>query len=64
MGLSKILPALIKSMARDWKLLSDQSKWKNLLHPLDINLRKYIIHYGEIIEYVDVGQELLINSRK
>lgn len=33
-----------------WKLLSGEENWKNLLEPLDIDLRRYIIHYGERAE--------------
>ncbi|KAL4627140.1 hypothetical protein ACB092_05G146300 [Castanea dentata] len=38
------------SIAKMWKSLSGQNDWENLLEPLDINLRQYIIHYGEMAE--------------
>lgn len=37
----------MKSIAQRWRLLSGQDNWKNLLEPLDLDLRRYIIHYGE-----------------
>nr|XP_023874852.1 phospholipase A1-IIgamma-like [Quercus suber]XP_023923331.1 phospholipase A1-IIgamma-like [Quercus suber]POE82996.1 phospholipase a1-iigamma [Quercus suber]POE97016.1 phospholipase a1-iigamma [Quercus suber] len=38
------------SIAKMWKSLSGQNHWENLLEPLDIDLRQYIIHYGEMAE--------------
>ncbi|XP_050287249.1 phospholipase A1-IIgamma-like [Quercus robur] len=39
------------SIAKMWKRLSGQNDcWENLLEPLDIDLRQYIIHYGEMAE--------------
>ena len=38
---------MIKRISERWRLLSGQDYWKNLLEPLDIDLRRYIIHYGE-----------------
>ncbi|KAI9127049.1 hypothetical protein K1719_001608 [Acacia pycnantha] len=38
------------SIATNWRELSGQNYWKDLLDPLDINLRRYIIHYGEMAE--------------
>ncbi|OMO76269.1 Lipase, class 3 [Corchorus capsularis] len=35
------------SIASRWKDLSGQNNWNGLLHPLDPDLRRYIIHYGE-----------------
>ncbi|XP_057956669.1 phospholipase A1-II 1 [Malania oleifera] len=38
------------SIAERWRLLSGDNNWKNLLDPLDIDLRRYIIHYGEMAQ--------------
>ncbi|XP_028785653.1 phospholipase A1-IIgamma-like [Neltuma alba] len=38
------------SIATNWRELSGQHHWKDLLDPLDIDLRKYIIHYGEMAQ--------------
>ena len=38
------------SIATNWRELNGQHQWKGLLDPLDINLRRYIIHYGEMAE--------------
>ena len=40
----------MESIAKDWKKLSGQNNWKDLLDPLNIDLRRYIIHYGEMAE--------------
>ncbi|XP_042492830.1 phospholipase A1-II 1-like [Macadamia integrifolia] len=34
------------SFSKRWKQLSGQDEWKNMLDPLDIDLRRYIVHYG------------------
>ncbi|KAJ4975794.1 hypothetical protein NE237_000900 [Protea cynaroides] len=36
------------SFSKIWKQLSGQDKWKNMLDPLNVDLRRYIIHYGEM----------------
>ncbi|XP_043689979.1 phospholipase A1-IIgamma-like [Telopea speciosissima] len=38
------------SISKIWKKLSGLDQWKNMLDPLDIDLRRYIIHYGEMAE--------------
>ncbi|XP_009787871.1 phospholipase A1-IIgamma-like [Nicotiana sylvestris] len=36
------------SMAEKWEQLSGKNNWEGLLDPLDVDLRKYIIQYGEL----------------
>ncbi|XP_059638804.1 phospholipase A1-IIgamma-like [Cornus florida] len=38
------------SIAKKWRILSGQNNWEDLLDPLDIDLRRYIIHYGEMAQ--------------
>ena len=38
------------NIAKKWKSLSGQNNWEHLLEPLDIDLRRYIIHYGEMAQ--------------
>ncbi|GLT80067.1 hypothetical protein SLA2020_515290 [Shorea laevis] len=38
---------LMGGIAGRWRELSGEKDWKGLLHPLDVDLRKYIVHYGE-----------------
>ncbi|KAJ0018122.1 hypothetical protein Pint_10433 [Pistacia integerrima] len=40
----------VDSMAKKWRHLSGQNKWEGLLDPLNIDLRRYIIHYGEMAQ--------------
>ncbi|XP_039012983.1 phospholipase A1-II 1-like [Hibiscus syriacus] len=37
-----------RSIARRWRELSGEDNWKSLLQPLDPDLRRYIIHYGQM----------------
>ncbi|CAL0309287.1 unnamed protein product [Lupinus luteus] len=38
------------NIAKNWYELSGENHWQGLLDPLDINLRHYIIHYGEMAQ--------------
>lgn len=38
------------SIANKWRQLSGENNWNGLLYPLDIDLRRYIIHYGEMAQ--------------
>ncbi|KAL0444057.1 UNVERIFIED_CONTAM: Phospholipase A1-IIgamma [Sesamum latifolium] len=33
-----------------WRVLSGETKWENLLDPLDSDLQKYLIHYGAMAQ--------------
>ncbi|KAF7846534.1 hypothetical protein BT93_L4189 [Corymbia citriodora subsp. variegata] len=37
---------------RKWRLLSGENNWEGLLDPLDIDLRRVIIHYGEMVQAI------------
>ncbi|XP_044497373.1 phospholipase A1-IIgamma-like [Mangifera indica] len=39
-------------ITKNWKQLSGENDWEGLLDPLHINLRQYIIHYGERVQAV------------
>ncbi|XVE88178.1 hypothetical protein DITRI_Ditri19aG0047700 [Diplodiscus trichospermus] len=36
---------MASSIASHWRELSGEKNWKDLLHPLDLDLRRYLIHY-------------------
>ncbi|MCD7448813.1 hypothetical protein HAX54_046659, partial [Datura stramonium] len=36
------------NMAEKWEELSGKNNWDGLLNPLDVDLRRYIIRYGEL----------------
>lgn len=38
------------AIAKKWRHLSGQTYWRDLLDPLDLDLRRYIIHYGEMAQ--------------
>ncbi|CAI0444972.1 unnamed protein product [Linum tenue] len=40
------------SIATNWKKLSGENNWDGLLEPLDADLRRYLIHYGERLQSV------------
>ncbi|XP_042514044.1 phospholipase A1-IIgamma-like [Macadamia integrifolia] len=40
----------MSNASKIWKQLSGQDKWKNMLEPLNIDLRRYIIHYGQMAQ--------------
>lgn len=42
----------MSSISQKWKMLSGQEKWLDQLDPLDIDLRRYIIHYGEMAQAI------------
>nr|GLL28902.1 phospholipase A1-II 1-like [Ipomoea trifida] len=38
------------SIAEKWEVLSGSTNWEGLINPLDIDLRNYLIHYGEMTQ--------------
>ncbi|CAH9137897.1 unnamed protein product [Cuscuta epithymum] len=38
------------TIAERWEVLSGGTNWEGLLDPLDLDLRKYLIHYGEMTQ--------------
>lgn len=49
-GKNKKKMEMADSIAKKWRSLSGQNNWEGLLDPLDIDLRRYIIHYGEMAQ--------------
>lgn len=39
--------AVSNSISPRWRELSGEKNWEDLLHPLDNDLRRYLIHYGQ-----------------
>lgn len=48
------------TIAKNWKDLSGENNWKGLLSPLNLDLRRYLIHYGERV----AAAEYAFNYRK
>jgi hypothetical protein len=42
----------MSNIATKWRALSGEDDWEGLLDPLDLDLRRYIIHYGERVQAV------------
>ncbi|KAM3362170.1 phospholipase A1-II 1 [Capsicum galapagoense] len=38
------------NIAQRWRILSGSNNWEGLLDPLDNDLRRYLIHYGEMVQ--------------
>ncbi|KAH7533876.1 hypothetical protein FEM48_Zijuj04G0178200 [Ziziphus jujuba var. spinosa] len=45
----------MESIAGKWRALSGENDWEGPLDPLDYDLRRYIIHYGERAEAAGAG---------
>ncbi|KAK6919724.1 Fungal lipase-like domain [Dillenia turbinata] len=40
----------MECIAHKWRQLSGHGNWENLLDPLDLDMRQYLIHYGEMAQ--------------
>ncbi|KAJ0236073.1 Phospholipase A1-IIalpha [Hirschfeldia incana] len=52
---------MLEDIPKRWEVLSGKNKWKGLLDPLDSDLRRYLIHYGEMAQ---VGYDAFNWDRK
>lgn len=43
-------PKKKNTIAEKWRILSGENNWESLLDPLDIDLRRYIVHYGDMAQ--------------
>lgn len=46
---------VMASFATNWRDLSGENEWKGLLDPLNIDLRRYLLHYGERAQAISDG---------
>ncbi|XP_059436717.1 phospholipase A1-IIgamma-like [Corylus avellana] len=57
---------IMSNIATKWRALSRVEEWKGLVDPLNLDLRRYIIHYGERVQVVYdafIGDEKSRNCR-
>ncbi|KAI4371996.1 hypothetical protein MLD38_010284 [Melastoma candidum] len=40
----------VDAMIKNWRTLSGESNWEGLLDSLDVDLRRFLIHYGDMIQ--------------
>lgn len=46
---------VMASFATNWRDLSGENEWEGLLDPLNIDLRRYLLHYGERAQAISDG---------